>query len=132
MMSVWELYTQLFTRNWRCRRFAWSLSQWCSEAIRKKDLVMTSGRWLSWSTQIPQFLVLWWPALKAGSTAMTQRPRDRVPRGNMLALPDPRRPDRANPPTNFWWFLLLTALAWSTCTGFPLDRQSTKNTMLRF
>ena len=26
----------------------------------------------------------------------------------------------------------LTALAWSTCTGFPLDRQSTRNTMLRF
>ena len=23
----------------------------------------------------------------------------------MLALPDPRRPDRANPPTNFWWSL---------------------------
>ena len=32
-------------------------------------------------------------------------PRDRVPSGNMLALPDPRRPDRANPPTNFWWSL---------------------------
>ena len=26
----------------------------------------------------------------------------------------------------------LRALAWSTCTGFPLDRQSTRNTMLRF
>ena len=26
----------------------------------------------------------------------------------------------------------LTALAWYTCTGFPLDRQSTRNTMLRF
>ena len=26
----------------------------------------------------------------------------------------------------------LTALAWSTCTGFPPNRQSTKNTMLRF
>ena len=26
----------------------------------------------------------------------------------------------------------LTALAWSTCTGFPLDIQSTRNTMLRF
>ena len=26
----------------------------------------------------------------------------------------------------------LIALAWSTCTGFPLDRQSTSNTMLRF
>ena len=41
--------------------------------------------------------------MKARSTAMTQRPRDRVPSGSMLALPDPRRPDRANPPTNFWW-----------------------------
>ena len=41
--------------------------------------------------------------MKAGSTAMTQRLRDRIPSGSMLALPDPRRPDRANPPTNFWW-----------------------------
>ena len=64
--------------------------------------------------------------MKAESTAMTQRPRDRVPSGCMLALPDPRRPDRANLPTNFWWSLFLTALAWSTCTGFPLDRQSTR------
>ena len=32
---------------------------------------------------------------------MTQRPRDRVPRGSILALPNPRRPDRANPPKNF-------------------------------
>ena len=43
--------------------------------------------------------------MKAGSTAMTQRPRDGVPSGSMLALPDPRRPDRANPPTNLWWSL---------------------------
>ena len=43
--------------------------------------------------------------MKAESTAMPQRPRDRVPSGRMLALPDPRRPDRANPPTNFWWSL---------------------------
>ena len=104
-MSVWELYIQLFVRNWRCGRFAWSLSQGCSEKIRKKDVVMTAGRWSSWSIQIPQFLMLWWPAMKAGSTAMTQRPRDRVPSGSMLALPDPRRSDRANPPTNLWWSL---------------------------
>ena len=39
--------------------------------------------------------------MKAGSTAMTQRPRDRVPSGSMLAFQDPRRPDRANLPTNF-------------------------------
>ena len=39
--------------------------------------------------------------MKAGSTAMTQRPRDRVPNRSMLALPDPRRPDKANPPQTF-------------------------------
>ena len=39
--------------------------------------------------------------MKARSTAMTQGPRDRAPSGSMLALPDPRRPDRANPPTKF-------------------------------
>ena len=33
---------------------------------------------------------------------MTQRPRDGVPTRSMLALPDPRRPDRANPPTKFY------------------------------
>ena len=47
----------------------------------------------------------WWPAMKAGSKAMTQRARDRVPSGCMLPLLDARRPDRANPPTNFWWSL---------------------------
>ena len=102
-MSVWELYTQLFATNKRCGRFARSLSLGRSEKIRKKDVVITAGRWLSWSIRIPQFLMLWWPTMKAGSTAMTQRPRDRVPSGSMLALPDPRGPDRANPPTNFWW-----------------------------
>ena len=63
---------------------------------------------------------------------MTQRPRDRDPIGSILALPDPRRLDRTNRPTNFWWSLFLTALAWSTCTGFRPDRQSTRNTPLRF
>ena len=42
-------------------------------------------------------------AMKAGSTAMTQRPRGRVPSGSMLARTSPRRPDRANPPRNFWY-----------------------------
>ena len=32
--------------------------------------------------------------MKAGSTVMTHRSRDSVPSGSMLALPDPRRPDR--------------------------------------
>ena len=91
-MSVWELYTQLFARDWRRKRFARSLSQGCSEKIRKKDVFMTAGRWLSWSIQIPQFLMLWWPAKKAGSTAMTQRPRDRVPcLGEHAGSPRPKK-----------------------------------------
>ena len=85
-MSVCELYTQLFAMNWRCRRFARSLSRGCSEKIRKKDLVMTAGRWSSRSIQIPQFLMLWWHAMKAGSNAMSQRTRDRLPSGSMLAF----------------------------------------------
>ena len=101
LMSVWELYTQLFAWNLRCRRFARSLSQGCSEKIRKKDVVMTGRRWPCWSIQIPQFFMPKWPAMKATSTSMTQRPRYRVSSGSMLALPDPRRPDKANPPTNF-------------------------------
>ena len=98
-------HTHLFARNWRRGRFALSLSQGCSERMRKKYVIMTVGWWSSWSIQIPQFLMLWWLAMKAGSTAMTQRPRDRVPSGSMLALSDPRRPDRANPHTNFCWTL---------------------------
>ena len=49
-------------------------------------------------------------AMKAGSIAMTQRPRDRVSSGSMLALPEPRKPDRANPPTNFWWSLFFYSI----------------------
>ena len=43
--------------------------------------------------------------MKAESTAMIQRLRDRVSSGTMLALLDPRKPDRSNPPTNLWWSL---------------------------
>ena len=32
---------------------------------------------------------------------MAQRSRDRVPSGSMLALPDPSKPDRANPRETF-------------------------------
>ena len=131
-MSVWKQYTQLFARNWRCGRFVQSLSQVCSEKIRKKDIVMTAGCWSSWSIQIPQLLMLWWPVMKAGSIAVTQRPRDRVPIGSMLALPDPTRPDRRQMhPQTFDDPFFVTALIWYTCTGFPLDRQSTSITILR-
>ena len=63
--------------------------------------------------------------MKTGSTAMTQRPRDRGPSGSMKA--------RQSKSTHKLLMIpFLTALAWSTCTGFPLNRQSIRNTMLRF
>ena len=83
------------------RKICANLSQGRSEKIRKKDGDMTAERLSIRPFKIPLFLMLWLPAMKARSTAMTQRPRVRVPSGSMLALPDPRRPDRANPPTNF-------------------------------
>ena len=89
-VSVRTVYT-IIRSELKMGRSARSLSQGCSEKIRKKDVVMTAGRWWSWSIQIPQCLMLWWTAIKAGSTAMTQWPRDRVPSGSMLALPDPER-----------------------------------------
>ena len=46
--------------------------------------------------------------------------------------PRPKKARQSKSTKNFWWSLFLTALAWSTRTGFPLDRQSTRNTMLRF
>ena len=103
---------------------------WLSQLVNFKNAIWTLEEWyaIKFCFKRGKNNMRW----KAGSTAMTQRPRDRVLSGSMLALPDPRRPDRANPPTNFWWSLFLIALAWSTCTGFPLDRQSTRNTMLRF
>ena len=45
------------------------------------------------------------------------------------------RPKKARPSKSNHKHLrisFLTALAWSTCTGFPLDRQSRRNTTLRF
>ena len=47
----------------------------------KEIVVMTAGRWSSWWIQVQQFLILWWPPKKAGSTAITQRPRNKVPCG---------------------------------------------------
>ena len=117
-MSVWELYTQLFARNWRCERFARSLFQGCSEKIGKKEVVMTAGRWSSWSIQIPQFLMLWWPVMKAGSTAMTQFPVEAY----WLSPTQEGHTDQIRPQT-FDDLFFFTALAWSTCTGFPLDSQ---------
>ena len=118
-MTMWELYTQLFARNWRCRRFARSLFQGCSEKIGKKDVVMAAERWSSWSIQIPQFLILWWPAMKAGSTAMTQRPRDRVPVQACCHSQTQEGQTEQILPKTFYDPFFMTALVWSTCTGFP-------------
>ena len=62
-------------------------------------------------------------AMKAGSTATTHKPRDKVPSRSMLALPDPRMLDRANPHTNNG----MIYMHW-----VPTGNTATRNTMLRF
>ena len=102
----------------------WNTKAWLSQLVNFKNAI--------WTSEERYAIKL---CFKLGKNAMRWKlglllwPRDRVPSGSVQALPDPRRLDRANPPTNFWWSLLLTALAWSICTGFRLDRQSTRNTV---
>ena len=48
-----------------------------------------------------------------------KRPRDRVPSGSMLALLDPRRPDRGKSTHKLLMIPFLTVLAWSTLHWFP-------------
>ena len=69
--------------------------------VLKERRFHDSGEMIELTIQIPQLLMLWWPAMKTGSTAMTQRPKDRVCSGSMLAHLDLRRPDRENLPTIF-------------------------------
>ena len=122
-VSMGTVYTIICEelKMWKIVR---SLSQGCSEKIRKKD-VMTGqadqfrsrSSWYSGDLRWKLDLLLW--------------PKDRVPSGSMLTLPDPRRPDSKST-YKLLMIPFLTALVWSKCTGFPLDRQSTRNTMLRF
>ena len=46
--------------------------------------------------------------------------------------PRPKKVRQSKSTSKLLMIPFLTALAWSTCTGFPLDRQSTRNTTLRF
>ena len=131
LMSEWELYTQLFAGNWRCGRFARCLSQGCSEKIRKKDDVMTAGRWSSWSIQVPQFLTL----VSCDESLIyccDPETKRQSSQWKYAGSPRPKKARQSKSTHNFLMISFLTALPWSTCTGFPLDRQSTRNTMLRF
>ena len=118
-MSVWELYIQLFARNWRSGRFAQSLSQGCSEKIRKKDVVMTAGRWSSWSIQTSQFLV----TCDESWIYCWDQETEFLVKACWLSQTQEGQTQQIHPQT-FDDPFFLTALAWSTCTGFPLDRQS--------
>ena len=47
---------------------------------------------------------------------------DRIPSGSMLVLPDPRRPDRANPPTNFFESTVMIYMHWVP-TGQTVNKE---------
>ena len=46
--------------------------------------------------------------------------------------PSPKKARQSKSTHKLLMIPFLTALAWSTCTGFRLDKQSTRNTLLRF
>ena len=134
-VSVGTVHT-IIHEELKMRKICAKFVSGCSEKIRKKDVVMTTGRWSSWSIQIPQFLMLWWPAMKARSTAMTKRQSSQWKHAGSTRPKKVRQSKSTHKLLMilffFFFFFFLTALAWSTCTGFPLDRQSTRNTILRF
>ena len=81
--------------NWRCGRFARSLSQGCSKKIRKTlswqqgdgraDQFRSRSSWCSGD--------LWWKL----DLLLWPSDQETVPSGSMLTISNPRRPDRANP-----------------------------------
>ena len=52
--------------------------------------------------------------------------------GKHAGSPRPKKARQSKSTHKLLMIPFLTALAWSTCTGPPLDRQSTRNIMLRF
>ena len=103
---------------------------WLSQLVNFKNVIWTLEEW--YAIKFCFKLGKKCHAMKAGSTARTQKPRDRVPSGSMLVLPDPRRPDRANPPTNFWWSLFFDSTGMIYMHWVPTGTESTRNIMLRF
>ena len=103
MISVWELYTQLFVRNWRCGRFVQSLSQGCSEKIRKKDIV-DSREMVELINSDPAVL----DALVTCNESWIYCYDPVTNRQSSLwkhaGSPRPRRLDRTNPPTMIPFF----------------------------
>ena len=116
-------------RNWRRGRFAWSLSRGSSMKIRKTlswqqgdgraDQFRSRSSWCSGDLRWKLDLQLW--------------PRDQETEFPVeacwLSQTQKGQTEQILPQTfddPFFW----TALAWSTCTGFPLDRQLTRNIML--
>ena len=77
-VSVWTVHT-IIREELKMRKF-------CAKFVTRvlKEDQKERHCHDSWSIQVPEFLMLWWPAMKAGSTAMTQRLRDRVASRSML------------------------------------------------
>ena len=67
-----------------------NLSQGCSEKIKNKNVTMTAGRWSRWSIQLLYFLMLCWPAMKAGSTTNPET-RRKISQWRYVGSPRPKK-----------------------------------------
>ena len=98
-MSVWELYTQLFAKGLKMRKICTKFVPRMLRKYQKEKRCHDSRGMLELINSDHAVLDVLVTCDESWIYCIDQRPRDRVPSGYMLALPDPRRPDRANPPT---------------------------------
>ena len=105
----------------------------CSEKIRKKDVVITAVRWSSWSILDPAVLDAL--VICDESWIFCYDPETKW-QGSQWKHAGSARPKKAWQSKSTHQHLM-NPFFWHnrhdpTNTGFPLDRQSTRNTMLRF
>ena len=124
-MSVWELYRQLFTSNWRCGRFARSLSRgWWR--LERKTL-----SWQQGDGRADQFRsrCSWYSGHLRGNLGPLLWPRDHETvfpeEAYWLSQTEEGQTEQIHLQTSddpFFW------QRWQDlhATGFPLDRQSTR------
>ena len=127
-VSVGTVHTVIH-EELKMRWFAWSLSQGCSEKIRKKDVFLTAGRWSSSDPAVLDALVTCDESWIYCYDPETKRQRSQGKHAGSLR---PKKARQSKSTHKLLMIPFLTAPAWSTCTRIPLDRQSTRNTMLRF
>ena len=121
-MSVCELYTQLFARNWRCGRFARRVlredqkERRCHDSREMVELINSDPAVLDALVTCDESWIYYYdPETKRQSSQWKH-----------AGSPRPKKARQSKSTHKLLMIPFLTALAWSTCTGFPLDKTVNK------